>query len=140
MKLKGELVLVTGAGGFIGSHLAEHLVREGARVRSVIHYNSRNDWGNLQLLPNDVQAELDVRAIDIVDPFSVREAVRDCACIFHLAALIGIPYSYVAPASYVDVNVRGTLNILEAARLCQTPRLISYFDVRDIRKCALYAY
>ena len=124
MQLKGEKVLVTGAGGFIGSHLAEQLVHEGARVHAVVHYNARGDWGNLTLVPEAIRAQMDIRAIDIVDPFSVREVVQDCAFVFHLAALIGIPYSYVAPAAYLDVNIRGTLNVLEAARLCQTPRLI----------------
>jgi NAD dependent epimerase/dehydratase len=124
MKLQNERVLVTGAGGFIGSHLVERLVREGARVRAVVHYNSRDDWGNLDYVPKDVQAAIEVRAIDIADPFSVRDAVGGCACVFHLAALIGIPYSYAAPANYVDVNVRGTLNVLEAARLYETPRVV----------------
>lgn len=124
MKLKGERVLVTGAGGFIGSHLAERLVREGAQVRAIVHYNARGDWGNLALVPEDIRACMDIRAIDICDPFSVRAAVEGCKCIFHLAALIGIPYSYVAPAAYLDVNIRGTLNVLEAARICQTPRIV----------------
>lgn len=124
MQLKGERVLVTGAGGFIGSHLAEQLVHEGAKVRAVVHYNSRSDWGNLELVPDEVRAGMDVQAIDISDPFSVRSVVENCTCVFHLAALIGIPYSYVAPASYIDVNIRGTLNVLEAARACGTPRVV----------------
>ena len=124
MKLEGETVLVTGAGGFIGSHLVERLVREGARVRATVHYNARSDWGNLALLPADILEQVDVQAIDIADPFSVRRVVEKCACVFHLAALIGIPYSYLAPASYLEVNIRGTLNVLEAARICQTPKLV----------------
>lgn len=124
MQLKGKRVLVTGAGGFIGSHLAEQLVHEGAKVRAIVHYNARSDWGNLDLVSDEVHANMEVRAIDIADPFSVRSVVEDCACIFHLAALIGIPYSYVAPASYIDVNIRGTLNVLEAARVCGTPRVV----------------
>jgi len=124
MNLKGERVMVTGAGGFIGSHLAEMLVSRGAKVRAVVHYNSRNDRGNLEYVSEAALAEMEIRSIDITDPFSVREAVKDCSCVFHLAALIGIPYSYVAPAAYVEVNVRGTLNVLEAIRLCGHPRLV----------------
>ncbi len=124
MQLDGEKVLVTGSGGFIGSHLAERLALDGARVRAIVHYNSRSDWGNLALVADDVRACMEVRAIDIADPFAVREAVDGCACVFHLAALIGIPYSYVAPAAYVDTNIRGTLNVLEAARVCETPRVV----------------
>jgi NAD dependent epimerase/dehydratase len=124
MKFKDQLVLVTGAGGFIGSHLVEYLAQQGARVRAVVHYNSRSDWGNLRFLDPQLLSTLDVRAIDITDPFSVHQVVEDCTCIFHLAALIGIPYSYVAPAAYFEVNVRGTLNVLEAMRTWQTPRLV----------------
>ncbi len=116
MNLSGERVTVTGAGGFIGSHLTELLVRRGARVRAVVHYNSRDDRGHLEALPDDVRDALEVRAIDVADPFAVAEVVAGAAAVFHLAALIGIPYSYVAPASYVETNVRGTLNVLEAAR------------------------
>ena len=102
-------VLVTGAGGFIGSHLVETLVREGAEVRAYVHYNSRSDWGHLA-------ADVEVVPGDVRDPFSVARAVEGCEVVFHLAALIGIPYSYVAPQSYVETNVAGTVNVLEAAR------------------------
>ncbi|MGO9971713.1 MAG: SDR family NAD(P)-dependent oxidoreductase [Solirubrobacteraceae bacterium] len=108
-------VLVTGAGGFIGSHLVQALVAEGARVRAFVHYNSRGDWGNLSALPVDALAEVDVVAGEIQDPFSVSRAVAGCEAVFHLAALIGIPYSYLAPKSYVDTNILGTLNVLQAA-------------------------
>ena len=124
MKFKDQLVLVTGAGGFIGSHLVEYLVLNGAKVRAAVHYNSRSDWGNLNFLEPELLSNIDVRLMDITDPFSVRNVVEDCSCVFHLAALIGIPYSYVAPASYLEVNIRGTLNVLEAIRICQTPRLV----------------
>jgi NAD dependent epimerase/dehydratase len=108
-------VLVTGAGGFIGSHLVERLVRDGARVRAFVHYNSRNDWGLLELLPPEVRAELDVVSGDIQDPFSVDSAVKECQVVFHLCSLIAIPYSYIAPQSYVATNVLGTVNVMQAA-------------------------
>ena len=113
---KGKRVLVTGAGGFIGSHLAERLVREGAKVRAMVHYNSRNDWGQVELRDQSVRESLEVFCGDIRDPFFCREAVKGQAVVFHLAALIAIPYSYVAPADYVFTNVVGTLNVLQACR------------------------
>lgn len=116
MKLAGERVLVTGAGGFIGSHLTELLVRRGARVRAMVHYNSRGDWGHLSALPPETLEPVEVLPLDVIDPYAVDRAVEDCAVVFHLAALIGIPYSYAAPASYVEVNVKGTQHVLEAAR------------------------
>jgi dTDP-glucose 4,6-dehydratase len=108
--------LVTGAGGFIGSHLVERLVRGGVQVRALVHYNSRNDWGNLELLDADVRRHVDVVSGDIVDPFFVRNATRGVRTIFHLSSLIAIPYSYVAPQSYVTTNVQGAINVLQAAR------------------------
>jgi NAD dependent epimerase/dehydratase len=109
-------VLVTGAGGFIGSHLVERLVREGAQVRAMIHYNARGSWGNLDFLPQDIQKNIEVYPGDVTDASSVRTAVQGCETVFHLAALIGIPYSYLAPQSYVATNITGTLNVLSAAR------------------------
>src|SRR3712207_2987248 len=120
----GRTVLVTGAGGFIGSHLVEHLVGLGADVRAFVHYNSRSDWGNLEHLPGDVKASVEVAAGDIRDPFGVRRAVAGREVVFHLAALIGIPYSYVAPQTYVETNVTGTLNVLEAVRSEGVERLV----------------
>jgi NAD dependent epimerase/dehydratase len=120
----GKRVLVTGAGGFIGSHLTEALVRRGARVRAFLHYNSRSDWGLLSLAPSDVRAEIDARFGELTDPWSVDAAVQGCEAVFHLGALIAIPYSYVAPASYVDVNITGTLNVLQAARARGVTRVI----------------
>jgi len=119
-----KLVLVTGAGGFIGSHLVTALIQRGARVRALVHYNSRADYGNLDLLPKDELQCVDVVMGDIQDAGCVHEAVRDCECVFHLAALIGIPYSYVAPRSYVATNIAGTLNVLEAVRSHQVPRMV----------------
>src|SRR6185369_2273537 len=116
MSLQGKQVLVTGAGGFIGSHLVERLVRDGWRVRALVHYNSRNSWGNLELVEPAVKREIEVTAGDIADPFSVRNAVRGVDVIYHLSSLIAIPYSYVAPQSYVTTNVQGAINVLQAAR------------------------
>jgi NAD dependent epimerase/dehydratase len=108
-------VLVTGAGGFIGSHLCEALVREGARVRALVHYNARNDWGALEWVAPEVRGALQVISGDVCDPFAVRAAVRGCSTVFHLAALIAIPYSYRSPYSVLSTNVLGTLNVMQAA-------------------------
>jgi len=116
LSLANEPVLVTGAGGFIGSHLTEALVGAGARVRALVSYNSRNDWGQLERVSTAVRDALEVRAGNIRDPYFVQDLVAGCRVVFHLAALIPIPYSYAAPAEFVDTNVRGTLNVLEAAR------------------------
>jgi len=115
LKIKGKKVLVTGAGGFVGSHLVEALVKKGARVRAFVHYNSRNDWGMLEDVPRTILREVEVVAGELKDADCVREAVRGQQVIFHLGALIGIPYSYVNPRDVVDTNVGGTLNILTAA-------------------------
>ena len=112
----GRRVLVTGAGGFIGSHVVELLVRGGAAVRAMAHYNSRNDWGQIERLAPDVREALEVVCGDVRDPFFCREAVKGRQVVFHLAALIAIPYSYVAPGDYVATNVVGTLNVLQACR------------------------
>ena len=111
-----DTVLVTGAGGFIGSHLVERLVRDGHRVRAFVHYNARNDWGNLELVDPALRRDVEVVTGDIADPFAVRHASRGVRTVFHLSSLIAIPYSYVAPQSYVQTNVIGALNVLQAAR------------------------
>ena len=116
MSLKGKTVLVTGADGFIGSHLTEHLVREGANVRAFVYYNSFGSMGWLDRSSPDIKKALDVRSGDIRDAGSVRDAVKGCDVVLNLAALIAIPYSYKSPQSYVETNITGTLNILEAAR------------------------
>jgi len=116
MKIKGKIVLVTGASGFIGSHLVEALVLKGAEVKTLVRYNSRNDWGMLENIPAEVKENLDVTAGDIMDPRVVKAAIKNCDIVFHLAALIGIPYSYVAPESYVNTNIKGTLNVMQASR------------------------
>lgn len=109
-------ILVTGADGFIGSHLTEELVRQGYDVRAFVLYNSFNSWGWLDHSPAEIRKSLDIFAGDIRDPHGVREAMRGCGMVMHLAALIAIPYSYHSPDTYVDTNVKGTLNIVQAAR------------------------
>ncbi|OGF16964.1 MAG: NAD-dependent dehydratase [Candidatus Eisenbacteria bacterium RBG_16_71_46] len=123
-ELKDRSVLVTGAGGFIGSHLVDGLAARGARVRALVHYNSRNDWGLLEQMPEPLRARAEVVSGDIRDPFFVDRVVAGVEIVFHLAALIPIPYSYVAPAEFVDTNVRGTLNVLEAVRRHATARML----------------
>lgn len=116
MNLQGRQVLVTGADGFIGSHLAERLAREGAQVRAFVLYNSFSSWGWLDSSPPPLRDKMEVFPGDVRDAEQVAEAVNGCDVIFHLAALISIPYSYQAPESYVDTNIHGTLNVLNAAR------------------------
>ena len=109
-------VLVTGAGGFIGSHLTELLLREGIEVKAFVHYNALGTWGWIDTFPKELKDSVEVFAGDIRDPHGVREAMKGCEAVFHLAALIAIPFSYHSPDSYVDTNVKGTLNVLQAAR------------------------
>lgn len=119
-----SLVTVTGAEGFIGSHLTEGLVKAGHRVRALVLYNSFGSWGWLADLPPEVMQQVEVIPGDVRDPRSVRDAMMGAETVYHLAALISIPYSYQAPHSYMQTNVLGTLNVLEAARELETPRLI----------------
>ena len=116
MTLSSKKILVTGADGFIGSHLTEVLVRNGHDVRALVLYNSFNSWGWLDSSSNDIKKCLDVFSGDIRDPHGVRTAMKGCDIVLHLAALIAIPYSYHSPDTYVDTNVKGTLNIVQAAR------------------------
>ncbi len=109
-------ILITGADGFIGSHLTEHMVRSGYDVRAFVYYNSFSSWGWLDHAPEDIRQSLDIFAGDIRDPYGVREAMKGCDAVLHLAALIAIPYSYHSPETYVDTNVKGTLNVVQAAR------------------------
>jgi UDP-glucose 4-epimerase len=122
--LQGARVLVTGADGFIGSHLVERLVRDGAHVRAFCLYNSQGSWGWLDHAPAEVRDQVDVQLGDIRDARCVETASRGVDSILHLAALIAIPYSYSAPQSYVDTNVTGTLNVLEAARRADVGRVV----------------
>ena len=117
-------VLVTGAGGFIGSHLTQQLLDAGHRVVALVHYNGAGSWQHLTNVARQHRDQLDVRLGDVTDAFFVRELVAGCDAVLHLAALIGIPYSYIAPASYVATNIHGTLNILEACKLAKTARVI----------------
>ncbi len=130
--------LVTGAGGFIGSHLVETLLKQGKRVRAFVRYSSNADKGWLNDIPVALREHLEVFFGDIADARAVMEASRDCTKIFHLAALIGIPYSYVAPQSYVTVNIQGTLNVLEAARNLGIQRTI-VTSTSEVYGTAIYA-
>lgn len=137
MDWSAKNVLVTGAAGFIGSHLTEELARRGARVRAFVHYNSAGSWGNLD---SDIvrSGAVTVVAGDICDPNSISAAMSDVDIVFHLAALIAIPYSYHAPLSYVRTNIEGTLNVLQAARDAGTGRVI-HTSTSEVYGTAQYA-
>lgn len=124
MTLKNKKILVTGADGFIGSHLVEQLVEEGCRVKAFVYYNSNNSWGWLENIPGNMLSEIEVVAGDVRDADFVRKTTENVDIVFHLAAIISIPYSYAAPESFVDTNIKGTLNILQAARLASCERIL----------------
>jgi NAD dependent epimerase/dehydratase len=136
VSLNGKTCFVTGAGGFIGSHLAERLVEEGARVRALVHYNALGARGWLDESP--LAKDMEIIAGDITDAWSVREAMRGSSHVFHLAALIAIPYSYAAPSSYVRTNVEGTLNVLQAARELGVTRVV-HTSTSEVYGTARYA-
>ena len=117
-------VLVTGADGFIGSHLTEELVRAGERVKAFVYYNSFSSWGWIDSLPQEIKNEIEIFSGNIRDPNGVRESMKDIDTVYHLAALIAIPFSYHSPDSYVDTNIKGTLNVLQAARDYSTSRVL----------------
>jgi len=117
-------ILITGADGFIGSHLTETLVRQGHEVTAFVLYNSFNSWGWLDHCSEDVVGQFEVFTGDIRDPYGVRSAMKDCTAVLHLAALVGIPYSYHSPDTYIDTNVKGTLNIVQAARDLGAERVV----------------
>ena len=117
-------VLVTGADGFIGSHLVEQLLNEGYNVRAFVYYNSFNSWGWLDTLDKNKLSKIEIFSGDIRDPNGVKEAMKGIDIVFHLAALIAIPFSYHSPDSYVDTNIKGTLNVLQAARDLKTKRIL----------------
>lgn len=116
MKLDGKQILLTGADGFIGSHLVETLLKEGVRVKAFVYYNSFSSWGWLDSFPKDILSEVEIFQGDVRDPNGIRTAMKGIDIVFHLAALIGIPYSYHSPDNYVDTNIKGTLNVLQAVR------------------------
>ena len=124
MTLIGKKIMVTGANGFIGSHLTEELVRRGHSVRAFVRYNALDSWGWLDHSAPDIRSALEVFSGDIRDPYGVKKAMEGCDVVFHLAALIAIPYSYRCPESYFDTNIRGTLNVLQAARELGTERIL----------------
>jgi dTDP-glucose 4,6-dehydratase len=133
---QGRKVLVTGAGGFIGSHLAEELVRRGASVRAFVHYNFQGSRGWLET--SELATEMEVVSGDIIDRDSVKGAMKDVDAVFHLAALIAIPYSYAAPGSYVNANIIGTMNVLQNARELGTPRVL-HTSTSEVYGTALFA-
>lgn len=124
MKLKGKKVLITGADGFIGSHLVERLLSEDCMIRSFVYYNSFSSWGWLDTFPKNELDQINIFPGDIRDPNGVRTAMKGIDVVFHLAALIAIPFSYHSPDTYIDTNVKGTLNILQAARDCGVEKII----------------
>jgi NAD dependent epimerase/dehydratase len=134
---KAYRILITGAGGFIASHVTELLLREDHQVRALARYNGRGDIGHLRHIPQDLRVGLEVRLGDITDPFLVADLVTGCDIVLHLAALIGIPYSYIAPASYLATNAGGTLNVLEACRQAKTPRIV-VTSTSEVYGTALY--
>lgn len=119
-----DKILVTGSDGFIGSHLTEELVKKGYKVKAFVLYNSFNTWGWLDSLPREILNEIEIFQGDVRDPNGVKEAMRGVDAVFHLAALIAIPYSYHSPDTYVDTNIKGTLNVLQAARELGTKRVL----------------
>ena len=134
---RANRILITGAGGFIGSHVTESLLQEGHQIRALARYNGRGDIGHLQHVPQNLRARLEVRLGDVTDPFLVADLVKDCDVVLHLAALIGIPYSYIAPASYLATNASGTLNVLEACRRAKISRVI-VTSTSEVYGTALY--
>jgi len=124
LTLSGKSVLVTGSGGFVGSHLVEALVQKGAKVKAFLHYNSRNDWGMLEWVDKKVLDQVEVVSGDIRDSDGVRKITKDQEIVFHLAALIGIPYSYVNPLDVAETNIQGTLNLLLACKEFEIEKFI----------------
>jgi NAD dependent epimerase/dehydratase len=124
LKLRNKKILVTGADGFIGSHLTEELVKKGYDVRALVLYNSFNNWGWLEQSPVEIKKQLEVISGDIRDPYGVQKAMQGCDVVFHLAALIAIPYSYHSPDTYIDTNIKGTLNVVQAAKVLGVEKVV----------------
>ncbi|MFN3589119.1 MAG: NAD-dependent 4,6-dehydratase LegB [Spirosomataceae bacterium] len=137
MNLKDKKVLVTGADGFIGSHLVEALLDEGCQVRAFVYYNSFNSWGWIDTFSEAKKNQLEIFSGDIRDPYGVKQAMKGIDVVFHLGALIAIPYSYHSPDTYVDTNVKGTLNILQAAKELGTARVL-VTSTSEVYGTALY--
>lgn len=137
MNLQSKKVLITGADGFIGSHLTEALVKLGANVKAFVYYNSFGHLGWLEHIEKDVLEQLEIHTGDIRSYDSVRHAIKDCDIVLHLAALIGIPYSYLSPDSYVDTNIKGTVNILQAAREYNIEKIV-HTSTSEVYGTALY--
>jgi dTDP-glucose 4,6-dehydratase len=137
VRYEGKTVVVTGAGGFIGSHLVERLVADGARVRAMLRYTSRGQRGHLDLLPDAVLADVDITMGDVRDFDAVREVVRGAGAVFHLAALIGIPYSYEHPQEVIDTNILGTSNVLLAAKELGTVERVVLTSTSEVYGSAL---
>lgn len=130
-------ILITGSDGFIGSHLTEELVKAGYEVKAFVYYNSFNTWGWLDTLPKEIMKHIEVFQGDIRDPHGVKEAMKGCNAVFHLAALIAIPFSYHSPDAYVDTNIKGTLNVLQAARELDIERVL-VTSTSEVYGTALY--
>ena len=130
-------ILVTGADGFIGSHLTEELVRQGYDVRAFVYYNSFNSWGWLDHAPQEIKSHIDIFSGDIRDPYGVKTAMQGCTNVLNLAALIAIPYSYHSPATYVDTNIKGTLNVVQAARELGVEKVV-HTSTSEVYGTALY--
>lgn len=138
MFFKNRKVLVTGAGGFIGSHLIEALYKLNCeKIRAFVHYNSQNRWGNIDFLGNDIKKDLEIIPGDLRDPISIKKAVKGMNIVFHLGAIISIPYSYIAPQSFFETNVSGTLNVLQAAFEEGTEKVI-HTSTSEVYGTALY--
>ena len=137
MKIEGKKTLVTGAAGFIGSHLTEALVRHGAKVRVFVRYNSRGDLGQLHKLPEQITEEIAVFFGDLKDPEAVRRAVGKCEIVFHLGSLIAIPFSYTNPTDFVQTNVVGTMNLLNACLGSDIARIV-HTSTSEVYGTALY--
>lgn len=137
MNLSGKKILVTGADGFIGSHLVETLVRRGHDVRAFVLYNSFNSWGWLDHSEPSIKKSLDIFAGDVRDPYGVKQAMRGCDVVLHLAALIAIPYSYHSPGAYVETNVMGSLHIVQAARELGVEKVV-HTSTSEVYGTALY--
>src|SRR4051812_2264894 len=137
MNFKNVKALVTGADGFMGSHLVEGLIEHGVKVKAFVYYNSFNKWGWIDSLEKNIQKEIEIFSGDIRDAYNVKKAMEDCDIVFHLAALIAIPYSYSSPESYVETNVKGTLNVLQAAKELSVKKIL-VTSTSEIYGTALY--